>query len=52
MDVLRPVYERQPAYRQGLKGWTQRRADYLEQTGQSQEVLRLRKQLAEDYPHD
>ena len=27
-------------------------ADILEQTGQSQEVLKLRKQLAADYPHD
>jgi tetratricopeptide (TPR) repeat protein len=52
LEVLRPVYERQPAHLRAMKGWTERRLNSLQQTGQTQEVLKLRKQLAQDYPHD
>ncbi len=52
LDALRPVYERQPAYVLAMKRWNELRCSNLEQTGQSQQVLKLRKQLAADYPHD
>ena len=35
-----------------MKRWNEWRCNVLERTGQSQEVLKLRKQLAADYPHD
>ncbi len=52
LDVLRPVYERQPAYVLAMKRWSESRCTRLQQSGQSQAVLALRKQLAADYPHD
>ncbi len=52
LDVLRPVYENQPAHLHAVKGYKEQRANYLEQTGQRQEALALRKQLAQDYPRD
>ena len=52
LDALRPVYERQPAHVLAMKRWNESRCNILERTGQSQEVLKLRKQLAADYPHD
>ncbi len=52
LDALRPVYARQPAYLLAMKRWNEWRCNILERTGQSQEVLNLRKQLAVDYPHD
>ena len=50
--VLRPVYQRQPAYLQAMKEWEGRRLDLLDETGQSQEALSLRRSLAEKYPKD
>ncbi len=50
LDALRPVYGRQPAHRHAMKTWTELRIEFLEQTGQSGEVLKLRGQLARDYP--
>ena len=50
--MLRPVYENQPAHLHAVKGYKEQRANYLEQTGQRQEALALRKQLAQDYPRD
>ena len=35
-----------------MKRWTEWKCGVLERTGQSQQVLKLRKQLAADYPHD
>ena len=35
-----------------MKRWNESRCNILERTGQSQQVLKLRKQLAADYPHD
>ena len=52
LDALRPVYERQPAHVLAMKRWNESRCNILERTGQNQEVLKLRKQLAADYPHD
>ncbi len=52
LDVLRPVFERQPQYLLGLKQWNQQRVNYLQQAGRSDECLALQKQLAEEYPHD
>ena len=50
--VLQPIYARQPEYLQSMKRWTEWRCNILERTGQSQEVVKLRRQLAADYPHD
>src|SRR5262249_45569553 len=52
LDVLRPVYHRQPAPVQGPKRWQHFRVSYLGQTGQNEEALRLLKQLAADHPRD
>jgi tetratricopeptide (TPR) repeat protein len=52
LDALRPVYEHQPAHLLAMKRWTEWRCNLLERTGQSQDVIKLRKQLAADYPHD
>ena len=52
LDVLRPVYEHQPAYLHAMKEWNGYRASYLEQTGQQQEALNLRKKLAQEFSHD
>ena len=52
LDVLRPIYERQPAYVRATKRWSESRCTGLQQSGQSEAVLALRKQLAADYPHD
>ncbi|MGD0384415.1 MAG: hypothetical protein ABSA77_12915, partial [Thermoguttaceae bacterium] len=52
LDILRPVFERQPPYLLGLKQWNQQRVGYLQQTGRSDEWLALQKQLAREYLHD
>jgi len=52
LDAVRPVYARQPAYLLAMKRWYEFRCNSLEQIGQSQQVLKLRAQLAVDYPHD
>jgi len=52
LDVLRPVYERQPPRVKGMKRWTERRAEELQRTGQGESSLALRKQLAQDYPRE
>ena len=52
LDVLKPVYERQPPYLHAIKQWRQQQINYLRQTGQADEALRLRGQLAADYPRD
>jgi predicted Zn-dependent protease len=52
LDVLRPLYQRQPAPVQGPKRWLHLRVVYLTQAGQKEEALRLHKKLATDYPHD
>ena len=52
LDVLQPLYERQPDHVQARKRWRHLRVSYLSQTGQTDDALRLHKQLAEDYPRD
>ncbi len=52
LDQLKALYARQPAYRQSLKHWTQQRLQALQQTGRWDEVLRLHKQLAVNWPRD
>jgi len=52
LDTLRPIFARQVAYLKALRNWSERRAGYLEQTGQWEQALTLRKQLAEQYPRD
>jgi tetratricopeptide (TPR) repeat protein len=52
LAVLRPVYQRQPTYLQAMKEWEGRRVDLLDETGQTQEALALRRKLAEQYPRD
>ncbi len=52
LDQLKPIYARQPAHRQSMKYWQQQRLSALQQTGRGDEVLRLQKQLATDFPRD
>jgi Flp pilus assembly protein TadD len=52
LDTLKPLYEKQPPHLHARKRWAQQRVSYLAQAGRSDEVLRLHKQLAIDYPHD
>ena len=52
LDTLRPIFARQPAHLKTVRNWSERRAGYLEQTGQWEQALALRKQLAEQYPRD
>jgi tetratricopeptide (TPR) repeat protein len=52
LALLRPVYQRQPTYLQAMQEWEGRRADLLDQTGQTQQALALRRSLAEQYPKD
>ncbi|MCH5375783.1 MAG: hypothetical protein JJ992_17565, partial [Planctomycetes bacterium] len=52
LDVLQPVYDRQPEYLQAAKSAETQRANYLEQTGARDRALELRHRLAEAYPHD
>lgn len=49
---LKPLYERQPAYRKGLKGWKERRVGYLQMIGQPDTALREMRQLAVENPRD
>ena len=52
LDVLRPVYAAQPAYRQAMKTWTQQRIQRLDQAGQTLDALKLHQQQAEQWPRD
>jgi predicted Zn-dependent protease len=52
IGVLKPVYERQPAFTQVMKRWRQQQINWLRNAGQQQEALALQKQLAADYPRD
>ena len=52
LDLLRPVYQRQPTYLAAMKKWEGSRADLLDQAGQDQAALALRRKLAEQYPKD
>jgi tetratricopeptide (TPR) repeat protein len=52
LDVLEPLYERQPRHVQGPKRWRHLRVTYLGQTGRSDEAFAFLKSLASDYPRD
>src|SRR5262249_42062074 len=52
LDLLQPVYQRQPAHVQSRKQWLQWRVNYLQQVGRSDDALREYKQLATAYPRD
>jgi predicted Zn-dependent protease len=52
LDVLRPLYEKQPAHVHAARRWQQLRVAQLSQTGRTDEALKLQKQLATDYPRD
>ena len=52
LDAVQPLYDKQPKHVHARKAWRQMRVSYLLQAGQSEEALRLQKQLATDYPRD
>ena len=52
LDVLRPVYQRQPAFTGAMKRWRQQQVSYLQQTAQAEEAIKRLERLAADYPHD
>jgi tetratricopeptide (TPR) repeat protein len=52
LDVLRPLYDKQPAHVHAGRRWQQLRTSYLAQAGRTDEALKLQKQLALDYPRD
>ncbi len=52
LDSLKALYDKQPANVQGGKRWQTLRLTYLDQAGRTDEAMRLRKQLATDYPRD
>ncbi len=52
IDVLRPLYEKQPAHVHAGKRWLELRIAYLEQAGRTDEALRLRKDVAMAYGHN
>jgi tetratricopeptide (TPR) repeat protein len=52
LDLLRPVYERQPPHVDAIHRWGWHRTQCLEQTDQSQEVVALCRELADRFPHD
>ena len=52
LDRVQSIYAAQPAYLEPLKRWKLLRANYLQGAGQSDTALSLRKELAEQYPHD
>ena len=52
LDALKPLYDKQPAHVQARKSWLQMHAYNVAQTGRTDEALRLRKQLAANYPRD
>ena len=43
MDLLRPVYERLPAYRQGMKTWMERRINLLAWAKRMPDAMQLRR---------
>ncbi|MBN9122188.1 MAG: hypothetical protein J0I06_24125 [Planctomycetes bacterium] len=51
-DVLRKVYERQPAHLHAAKAWRSWRVSLLGSAGQPDKARQLAKELAADYPRD
>ncbi len=52
LDVLKPVYRRQPKRRSAMNRWTLERITYLRSASRAEEAFALRKKLAVDYPRD
>jgi tetratricopeptide (TPR) repeat protein len=52
LDTLKPLYDKQPVHVGARKNWEQMRVARIAQTGRTDEEMRLRKQLAADYPRD
>ena len=52
LNTLKPVHERQPAYLESMKSWGQQRGNYLQQSNQPAEALKLQAELAKNYRHD
>ncbi len=52
LNVLRPVFERQSPRLEAMREWSQQRINNLEQVKEPEEILPLRKELAEKYPRD
>ena len=52
LDTLQPLYKKQPPHLHAIQRLQQQRVSYLNQTGRTDEALRLQKQLATDNPRD
>ena len=52
LDSLRPLYDKEPPHVQAGKRWQTQRVAYLSQAGRTDEAMKVRKQLAADYPRD
>jgi tetratricopeptide (TPR) repeat protein len=52
LDALQPVFARQPAHRDALKGWMLTRQSLLLSVGRNQEANALRREMATKYPKD
>ena len=52
LDLVRPVYARQPARTHAMREWDRDRSQRLYNAGQQDEALKLMRTLAERYPKD
>ncbi len=52
LDVLKPLVDKAPAHVPAMRNWLERRAAYLQATGQWDKSLAVRRDLAGRYPHD
>ncbi len=52
LDVLKPVYQRQPKHLRAMKRWKELKLGLLNQTGQADAVIAIMRELAEAYPFD
>ena len=52
LDVVKPLYERQPAYVGVMQRWMQQRVYCLQQAGQADQALDLQRAMAEKWPRN
>jgi len=52
LDLLEPLFARQPAHLLGRKKWLEKKTYAFQMTGRQDEVFRLRKALAEEFSWD
>ncbi|MFO1491099.1 MAG: VIT domain-containing protein [Kiritimatiellia bacterium] len=52
LDVLKPVYDRQPAYLLAGKQWRQQRVQYLRNSGQADAAFEIEQALAREFSTD